>query len=118
MLHAPPIPPSSLTHRTLRVCLSGAGVQDWQGRRGRRQQQERAAGVHGVRDRVSARGPEPGARVPAERRAWGLPPGKQQRSGLHLDAVLQKPGQDGAAARPVRLPGQDEQVRKLGGGAE
>lgn len=100
----------TLTGSVLYVCVAGTDVKDRKGEKGRRRGQGHFAGVNGVRKRVAARCVEPGTRVPAQCRIWGLVPGKQQRAGLHLDLVLQEPGQDGQTEWTVRVPGQDEQV--------
>lgn len=98
------------TDGVLYVCVAGTDVKDRKGEQGRRGGQEYVAGANGVCERVAPRCVEPGKSVPAQCRIWGLVPGKQQRSGLHLDLVLQEPGQDGQTEWTVRVPGQDEQV--------
>lgn len=101
----------TLTDSVLYVCVAGTDVKDRKGEQGRRGGgrggggQGYVAGTNGVRKRVAARCVEPGTSVPAQRRIWGLVPGKQQRAGLHLDLVLQEPGQDGQTEWTVRIPG-------------
>ena len=100
----------TLTGSVLYVFVAGTDVKDRKGEQGRRRGKDHVAGANGVCKRVAARSVEPGTSVPAQRRIWGLVQGKQQRAGLHLDFVLQEPGQDGQTEWTVRVPGQDEQV--------